>query len=177
MSNKAYMGVSLDGYIATASNGLDWLNEVPNPEKSDFGYAEFMDSVDAIVMGRNTYETVLSFGQWPYEKPVFVLSRTLEQVTPELEKQIEILEGHPKDIVRVLNEHGYQNLYIDGGSVVQDFLSEGMLDEITTTHVPILLGGGISLFGALSEPIRLAHEGTTVYKNGLVKSKYSIVCD
>ena len=91
MSNIVYIATSIDGYIAKKDGGLDWLNEVPNPDKSDFGFSNFMDSIDAIIMGRNTFEIVLSFGEWPYNKPVFVLSNTLKTVPDNLKNKAEIL--------------------------------------------------------------------------------------
>lgn len=177
MVYKAYMGVSVDGYIADSNNSLEWLNRISNPEESDFGFADFMDSIDAVLMGRNTYETVLSFGNWPYQKPVFVLSTTLTQIPQQLRGKVELLTGPPRQIVVMLHERGHEDIYVDGGKVVQCFLSERLLDELTLTRIPILLGGGVSLFGNLEVPIELNHEETTIFDNGLVKSRYTILHD
>ena len=93
MTNYVYIATSLDGHIATSEGGLDWLNEVPNPEQSDYGFADFMSGIDAIVMGRNTFETVRSFGVWPYERPVFVLSENLPEIPAELAGKAELVGG------------------------------------------------------------------------------------
>src|SRR5512139_253634 len=99
MTNYVYIATSLDGYIASSDGGLDWLHEVPNPEQSDYGYAEFMSGVDAIVMGRNTFETVLTFGSWPYSVPVFVLSNTLEKLPESVAGKAEIIRGDLRQLV------------------------------------------------------------------------------
>jgi dihydrofolate reductase len=88
-----YAAISLDGYLARKDGGIDWLMDIPNPEKSDFGFSEFMDSVDAIVMGKNTFNKVQSFGTWPQNKPVFVLSNRLRVVPPFLKGKVEIFYG------------------------------------------------------------------------------------
>ena len=80
MAVYVYVATSLDGFIAASDGSVDWLTEIPNPDGSDFGFGAFMRGVDALVMGRNTFETVLGFGSWPYDKPVFVLSETLTEV-------------------------------------------------------------------------------------------------
>ena len=80
MANYVYIATSLDGFIATVDGGIDWLNDVPNPDKSDYGYAEFMNGIAALVMGRRTFEKVLTFDAWPYDKPVFVLSNSLTEL-------------------------------------------------------------------------------------------------
>ncbi|MBT9317770.1 dihydrofolate reductase family protein [Leptothoe spongobia] len=173
MANYVYIATSLDGFIATADGGVDWLDEIPNPEQSDFGYAEFIGRVDAIVMGRNSFEKVLTFGSWPYEKLVFVLSNSLKHVPENLVDKVEIIGGdNLKTLVNHLDERGYHNLYIDGGRTIQSFLAEDMIDELIITRVPILLGDGISLFGRLTEKLPFRHQKTEILNNTLVKSSY-----
>ena len=107
MANYVYIATSLDGYIATADGGIDWLMEIPNPDGDDFGFAEFMERIDAIVMGRGTFEKVMEFGTWPYEVPVFVLSSSLVRLPPEFPgdpEMIEIIEGQPSAVVEELRE-------------------------------------------------------------------------
>ncbi|MDA0106794.1 dihydrofolate reductase family protein [Vibrio mediterranei] len=173
MANIVYIGTSLDGYIADKNNGLDWLHDMPNPEGSDFGFAEFMDRVDGLVMGRNTLEIVLSFGiEWPYSKPVFVLSNTLTKVPEGYEDKVFLVKGKLSDIVSDLNSKGYKNLYIDGGKTIQSFLAEDLIDEMIITTIPTLLGGGISLFGELDKPLKFKHVSAERYLDCIVKNRY-----
>ncbi|TNE44552.1 MAG: dihydrofolate reductase [Deltaproteobacteria bacterium] len=174
MKNVVYIATSLDGYIATKDGGIDWLHDVPNPDQSDFGFAAFIEGIDALVMGRNTYEKVLSFGEWPYEKRVFVLSRSLTEVPEHLVGKVEFLEGQPHEIVEGLHQRGFQNLYIDGGKVVQVFLEASLIDEIILTTLPIVLGDGIPLFGKMELSTKLQHLQTEVLNNALVKSHYRV---
>lgn len=172
MTNYVYIGTSLDGYIATSEGGIDWLNEVPNPEESDYGFAEFISLIDAIVMGRNTFETVVSFGFWPYERPVFVLSEHLTEIPAEMSDKAELISGEVPELVEQLRKRGYENLYVDGGITIQSFLAHDLIDEMIITRLPIVLGSGIPLFGELEEPLRFRHVSTEVYDNALVKSHY-----
>ncbi|MCG9626648.1 dihydrofolate reductase family protein [Vibrio mediterranei] len=173
MANIVYIGTSLDGYIADKNNGLDWLHDMPNPEGSDFGFAEFMDRVDGLVMGRNTLEIVLSFGvDWPYSKPVFVLSNTLTKVPEGYEDKVFLVNGKLSEIVSDLNSKGYKNLYIDGGKTIQSFLAEDLIDEMIITTIPTLLGGGISLFGELDKPLKFKHVSADRYLDCIVKNRY-----
>ncbi|MFC5080199.1 dihydrofolate reductase family protein [Vibrio thalassae] len=171
MANIVYIGTSLDGYIADKNNDLDWLHDVPNPEGSDFGFAEFMDSIDGLVMGRNTLEIVLGFGvEWPYSKPVFVLSNTLTEVPKGYEDRVFLVKGKLSDIVSELNSKGYNNLYIDGGKTIQSFLAEDLIDEMIITTIPTLLGGGVSLFGELDKPLKFKHVSAERYLDCIVKN-------
>lgn len=150
MSNFVYIATSIDGYIADRDNKLDWLQMVPNPEQNDLGFSDFIDRIDAIVMGKNTFETVLGFGcAWPYTKPVFVCSRTIKDVPEDLNGKVSIIQGHPGEISKSLNDKGYKNLYIDGGQTIQSFLEADLIDELILTTIPVLLGGGYPLFGKL----------------------------
>ncbi|MFW9769614.1 MAG: dihydrofolate reductase family protein [Candidatus Thorarchaeota archaeon] len=173
MTNYVYIATSLDGFIATNEGDLDWLNENPNPENNDYGFSEFMSDIDAIVMGRRTFEKVMTFEVWPYTKPVFVLSRSKINVPRNLEDKVESLTGTSKKIVEHLNELGYQNLYIDGGTTIQGFLEEDLIDEMIITRIPILLGDGIPLFGKLSQRLHFSHKKTESLNENLVKSYYT----
>lgn len=172
MTNYVYIATSLDGFIATTDGGLDWLDEIPNPEKSDFGYAEFMSGIDAIVMGRKTFEKVLTFDVWSYDKPVFVPSKSKISIPKELTEKVEIITGNPKELIDQLKVKGHQNLYIDGGITIQRFLEEDLIDEMILTKVPVLLGNGIPLFGNLTRRLYFSHEKTEVLNEMLVKSHY-----
>ncbi len=173
MANYVYIATSLDGFIATQDGGIDWLDEIPNPEQSDFGYGEFMTRIDAIVMGRNSFEKVLTFAVWPYDKPVFVLSSSLKHVPKDLVDKVEIIgNDNISTLIANLNQQGYYHLYIDGGRTIQSFLAEDLIDEMIITRVPILLGKGIPLFGNLTSALRFQHQTTEIFSNGLVKSSY-----
>lgn len=172
MTNSVYIATSLDGYIASKNGEVDWINDFPNPSESDYGYFDFISSIDAIVMGRKTFDFVADVIPWPYEKKVFVLSNTLLEVPPVLIDKVEIIRGDLKEIVKKLNKQGYKNLYIDGGKTIQSFLKKNMIDELTISTLPIVLGEGIPLFVSREGIIEFQHCSTVVFDGGLVKSHY-----
>jgi len=172
MANFVYIAVSLDGFIATEDGGVDSLNEITNPGQSDYGFAEFMSSLDALVMGRKTFEKVLTFGVWPYEKPVFVLSNTLRSAPPELAGKAEIINGELASIIEQLKARGHKNLYIDGGVTIQSFLKQDLIDEMIITRVSILLGSGIPLFGHLQAAKKFSLLKTEKLGESLVTCHY-----
>ena len=172
MTNYVYVATSLDGYIATPEGGLDWLYAIPNPDNDDYGYAQFMEGVDAIVMGRKTFEKVVTFEPWPYDKPVFILSNTLKKLPEAVEDKAKQVSGDLKALIQQLSDKGYSNLYIDGGSVIRSFLLEDLIDEMTITTVPVLLGSGIPLFMQLSDTLMFEHQTTEVLSSALVKTRY-----
>jgi dihydrofolate reductase len=136
--------MSIDGFIATEDDGLDWLEGYDNPTGSDYGYAEFMERIDAIVMGRRTYEKVLAFPDWPYDRPVYVMSRTLPP--GERPHSVSVVAGGPDAVVTAAHQGGHLRLYVDGGRTIQSFLAQDLIDEMIITTVPVVLGGGIPLF-------------------------------
>lgn len=172
MPNYVYIATSLDGYIATSDDGLDWLYAVPNPDNDDYGYADFIKGIDALVMGRKTFEKVLTFDSWPYTKPVFVLSNSLNQLPEVVKNKAEKVSGVLRMLVKQLNAKGYRNLYVDGGSTIRSFLAEDLIDEMTITRVPVLLGSGIPLFTQLTDTLTFEHQKTEVLSSALVKSHY-----
>ena len=173
MKNIIYIATSLDGFIATLDGAIDWLMEIPNPDNSDFGFKDFMDSIDAIVMGRNTYEKVLSFDcEWPYSKKVFVLTNTLNSIDNSLFGKVEIINGSIPEIVNKLNKAGFQRLYIDGGMTIQSFLKEDLIDEMIITKVPVVLGDGIPLFKNNDHEGKFQLVLTEKFENGMVKNTY-----
>ena len=174
---SVYIATSLDGFIARKNGDLDWLPENEHDDSGeDYGYKAFMDSVDVLVMGRNTYEKVLTFGEWPYgDKKVVVLSNNLSKVPENLAEHVEIMSYSPKDLIRRLSERGAHHLYIDGGKTIQNFLNSGLINEITITKIPVLIGAGIPLFGELSNDIALQHIETKVFENGCVQSRYRVM--
>lgn len=173
MANIVYIATSLDGYIADENNGVDWLHEIDNPTNSDLGFSEHMACIDALVMGRNTFELVVSFGgDWPYNKPVFVLSDSLEQVPTELKDKVSLVRGDIKNIVDELNQVGYNDLYIDGGVTIQSFLQQDLIDEMVITTIPVLLGGGIPLFSCLANKLHFRCIKSELLLNSLVKNTF-----
>jgi dihydrofolate reductase len=168
---SVFIGTSVDGFIARANGGLDWL---PPGGGEEHGYEAFITSVDALVIGRKTYEAVLGFESWPYgEKPVFVLSRHPLAAAPP-GARVEHLVGRPAEIVAQLTARGVQHAYIDGGVTIQRFLRAGLIQRLIITRVPVLLGEGIPLFGPLESDIILEHVATRQYPSGLVQSEYVV---
>lgn len=152
MSCKVFIATSIDGYIADKHGGIDWLHEIENPNQIDMGYQEFMNSIDALVMGRKSFETVIGFGiPWPYEKPVYVLSRSELSIPEELKNKVFPIKGDPLSIKAQLEEQKLHQLYIDGGQTIQSFLREDLIEEMTLTTIPVLLGEGTPLFGELKK--------------------------
>lgn len=172
MANYVYIAASLDGFIATPEGGIEWLEDAPNPDGSDFGFSEFLSRVNAILMGRVTFDKVLTFDYWPYHLPVFVLSSTLKEVPPYLDGKVRIVSGPLVEVIAQLGVQGFKNLYIDGGRVIQSFLREDLIDELIVTRFPKLLGSGIPLFGELGGTLDFSHVETEVIENYLVKSRY-----
>ncbi|MBD3670141.1 MAG: dihydrofolate reductase [Gammaproteobacteria bacterium] len=180
MKTSVYIATSLDGYIARVDGSLDWLpgsdgQSDTGMEGEDFGYTKFFDDVDVMVMGRNTYQLVRSFGEWPYgEKSVFVLSGSLTDLSVAPGAQVQLKNCTVRELHQELSAAGYRHAYIDGGQTIQGFLGAGLIDDITITRVPILIGSGIPLFGPLSADVRLEHVRTQSYANGFVQSHYHV---
>ena len=168
---SVFVGTSLDGFIARANGAFDFL---PPGGGEPHGYDEFMATVDALVIGRKTYETVLAFAAWPYgEKPVFVLST--RALTPAPAGAItERMSGPPPQILTQLATRGIRHVYVDGGITIQAFLRSGLIQRLIVTRVPVLIGTGIPLFGAVTRDIRLTHIATRQYASGLVQSEYQV---
>ena len=172
--NIVFVAKSLDGFIAGKKNELDWLEMVPNPKHNDLGFDDLMNEIDAIVMGKTTFETVLGFGgEWPYEKHLFVLSTSLKSIPEKLQEKVTLLKGSVQEILKSIHAKGFYNLYIDGGKTVQNFLKEDVIDSLRITTIPVLLGEGIPLFDALPKLVEFTHVKTEVFLDQLVQSHYS----
>jgi dihydrofolate reductase len=168
---SVFIATSLDGFIARPNGELDWL---PPGGGEEHGYEAFMASVDALVIGRTTFETVLTFDTWPYgEKPVFVLSSSSLAPAP-LGAVVARMSGDPADIVSQLAARGVRHVYVDGGITIQRFLQAGLIQRLIITRIPVLLGAGIPLFGPTQGDILLEHVGTRQYASGLVQSEYAV---
>ncbi|APD07554.1 uncharacterized protein UJ101_02051 [Flavobacteriaceae bacterium UJ101] len=171
--NIVFIAKSLDGFIAGINGELEWLHSIPNPENKDMGFVNLMNEIDAIVMGRTTFETVCNFGgEWPYRKPVFVLSHSLKEVPEKLKEKAIILSGDIKEVLNHIHQKGFHKLYIDGGKTVQNFLKEDLIDELRISTIPILLGDGIPLFNKIPNSLKFNHIKTEVFLNQIVQSHY-----
>ena len=161
VKTSVFVAASLDGFIARRDGGLDWLGDSGAEDAEDYGYREFIDSIDALIMGRNTFEKSLSFGAWPYQdKRVVVLTRRALDIPAALTKAVAASAEAPRELVTRLSAQGASHLYVDGGITIQRFLAAGLIDEITITRIPVLLGAGIPLFGPTGGDIPLRHLAT-----------------
>lgn len=166
-----YIACSQDGYIARPDGSLDWLTGLPVPEGEDFGYAAFMAGIDALLMGRATYDAVLGFGAWPYDKPVRVLTRDPSRVRPApAGAEVRAVTGPLPGVLAGLADEGFGRVYIDGGQTLSALLRAGLLDRLTLTRVPVLLGAGLPLFAQTGPEMRLAVLATRVWPNGFVQT-------
>lgn len=172
MKISVYIATSLDGYIARKNGDLDWLENF-NTDGEDYGYNAFVETVDVLVMGRKSYDKVLTFGDWPYgEQRVIILSNSLKEVPKEIAETVSIMAGSPKEIAFRLTEEGVEHVYLDGGETIQRFLKAGLVDEMIITTIPMLIGAGISLFGEIEQDILFEHVKTKSYPTGLVQNWY-----
>lgn len=171
--NSVFIATSIDGYIADRNGGLDWLNSIPNPDNDDMGYVEFTNRIDALVMGRTTFETVIGFDvPWPYSKPVFVLSNKLKEIPESHKGKAFLVSGTLTEILKHIHEKGYERLYIDGGTTIRNFLKADLIDEMILTTIPILLGGGSSLFGEMPVELKFELVGSKTYLNQISQCRY-----
>jgi dihydrofolate reductase len=169
---SVFVGASLDGFIARPNGDLDWL---PAGGGEPHGYNEFVASVDAIVLGRKSFEKVLTFEAWPYgDKRVVVLSSRPLDLSAASGGLVEQMAGPPAEIVSQLAASGAHHLYLDGGITIQRFLRAGLIQRLIITRVPVLIGEGVPLFGALPQDLRLRHVATRHYPSGLVQSEYHV---
>lgn len=172
MTISVFVGTSLDGFIARPNGEFDFL---PVDGGEPHGYDEFFASVDALVIGRKTFETVLAFATWPYGgKRVVVLSSHPLDFSSIAGAVLEQMSGSPAEIVAKLAATGAQNLYVDGGLTIQEFVRAGLVDRFIITRVPVLIGEGISLFGPVPHDIKLRHVATRQFESGLVQSEYEV---
>jgi dihydrofolate reductase len=173
MKASVFVGTSVDGFIARRNGDFDFL---PEGGGEPHGYDEFMASVDVLVIGRHTFEKVLSFEAWPYgDKRVVVLSSRAIGIKQIAGATIEHMSGPPAEITDRLVASGASHAYIDGGITVQRFLRAGLIQRLVVTRVPVLIGEGIPLFGSLPRDVHLNHLSTRTYAGGLVKSEYEVL--
>lgn len=174
---SVFIATSLDGYIARQDGALDWLDaaNATVPEGEDCGYSEFMKTVDVLVMGRKTYEKVLSFSMWPYgDTSVIVLSSNKIEIPNDVVQSVSCSSEPPKELCERLASEEAKRIYVDGGITIQRFLAEGLISDITITVIPIVLGSGKPLFGIVEKDIPLKHISTKTYDFGFVQSTYKV---
>jgi dihydrofolate reductase len=177
---SVYIAASVDGFIARPDGDIEWLHksEYASPDTLNLSYDEFIATVDSLIMGRKSFEKVLSFSVWPYENvPVVVLSNQKVDIPERLRGKVKVDGGDPIDIVSRLETAGNKHLYIDGGATIQRFIQSGLITDITITQIPVLLGDGIPLFGSINLEIPLKHIETASSSNGFVQSRYQVLND
>jgi dihydrofolate reductase len=171
-----YAGLSVDGFIARADGAIDWLT-VPEFAGASVGidFGAFMASIDALVMGRRTFDTVRDMRPWPYgDAPVVVLSHRELELSPGQGGVVELEAGDPAEVVARQAAKGRLRLYVDGGATVAAFLAADLIDELVLTTVPVLIGDGIRLFGALPGDRRLELVDVAHGPPGFVQTRYRV---
>jgi dihydrofolate reductase len=177
MKCSVFIATSVDGFIAGVDGDIEWLHRPEFDDAMSLGltYSNFISTVDAIVMGRNTFEKALTFDQWYYKgTEVIVLTSRQLEIPSELEGKVREMNGSPVEIVSKLASEGKKHLYIDGGVTIQRFLEAGLIDELTITEIPILLGSGIPLFGNVSKTHLLKLIEVNTSEKGVVQKRYKI---
>lgn len=182
MKCSVFIATSADGYIATPDGGVDWLHTAGNAETDmgsnpDMGFGNFIDSVDCMVMGRKCMEMISSMSlspeQWPYRDiHIVVLSKSIKEPPTNLSGKVEMYSGDIPDLVETLEGKGFKHAYIDGGSTITSFLNLGLINEMTITKAPVLLGEGIPLFGRIGERIKLERSEARAFPNDFIQVKY-----
>lgn len=171
-----FIAASIDGFIARPDDDIAWLT-LDGAAGEDHGFEEFYGTMDGIIMGRRTWEKVCTFGDWPFAKPVIVLSRERNdrELPPDQEGRVRFLDSSPSEALAQAESEGWKRAYVDGGLLIQAFLAEGLIEDLILTRIPILIGQGRPLFGDLAQDIRLKHIMTRAYPSGLVQSKYAVL--
>lgn len=175
ITGHVFIATSLDGFIAREDGDIDWLLSRDDPDE-DHGYRDFIRDIDGLVMGRGSFEAIARMGEWPYDRPVLVLSRTLASgpVPAHLNGSVRFADLAPAAAMQMLAAEGWRRVYVDGGRIVQSFLREGLIADMVITQVPVILGAGRPLFGPTGGDIALTHVRTTAFPSGLVQSHYRV---
>lgn len=184
MKCSVFIATSADGYIATVDGGVDWLetagrSDVDLDEQSDMGFNSFIASVDCMIMGRGCMEKLASFNltpeQWPYGNiRIIALSNSLKKVPDNLKGRVELYSGDISTLIAELERAEFKHAYIDGGYTITSFLNERLINEITITQAPVLLGNGKPLFGVTRYQIKLKNAQATSFANDFVQLKYEV---
>lgn len=173
-SAEVFIATSLDGFIARPDGDILWLTSRPVPEGEDFGYAAFLDGIGAMVMGRESFEKVLTFPEWPYKTPVVVLSRTPDRVAVPgaLKDQVQVTSKPPREVLEEMAAAGVSRIYLDGGQTIRSFLAEGLVRRVIVTLIPVLLGQGRPLWGHGAGDVNLTLVASRSWENGFVQVEY-----
>lgn len=174
-TGHSFMATSLDGFVARPDHRLDWLTKQPTAPE-DHGYDAFVAGMDGIVMGSGSFRTVLGFAEWPYAKPVVVLSHSLTpaDIPPHLTDRVRLSTLSPAALMAELATQGWTRVYVDGGSLIHSFLRAGLVQDMTLTVIPILIGQGLRMFGPLTQDIDLTLDRATPFPSGLVQLRYFV---
>jgi dihydrofolate reductase len=175
-TGHVFMATSLDGFVARKDHSLDWLMK-QNTDGEDHGFDDFMASVDGLIMGSGSFKTVLAFESWPYQKPVIVMSHSLVEndIPAELESKVRLTQLSPQELILSLVKEGWKRAYVDGGKLVQSFIRAGLVQDMTITSVPVLIGEGVRLFGSIDDDIDLELIGSKSFNSGLVQNHYRLI--
>ena len=184
MKCSAFIATSADGYIATQDGDVDWLESAGNSQVdmgqySDMGFNDYIASVDCMIIGRKSMEKISSFNltpdQWPYgDTRIIVLSKTIKEAPNNLTGKVEIYSGDIPALIMQLESEGFSHAYIDGGTAITSFINLQLINEMTITQAPILLGEGTPLFGKFFKQINLSHAHATAYPNDFIQIKYRV---
>lgn len=187
MKCSVFIGCSFDGFIAREDGAIDWMDtagkpDVEIPDNPDLGFSEFISNIDCLVMGSNTLKKLSSFNlsadQWPYgDTRIIALSKSLQEVPENLCGNAEIFSGDIPELIQSLENEGYKHAYVDGGRVIQSFLKLKLMNEMTITLLPILIGKGISLFADLPEDIHLELMHAQTFPNDFIQTTFRVKYD
>lgn len=173
IKNSVFIATSLDGYIADKNGGIAWLDTIPEINTIDTGYAAFTSEIDALVMGKNSFDTVCGFDiDWPYKKPVFVVSNTMIEISDKFKDHAQLVKGTIAEILETIHSQGYHRLYIDGGMLIQSFLREDLIDEMIITTIPVLLGKGVPLFGDIEDQLVFECKESKLFLDAIAQNHY-----
>ncbi|QFU23187.1 dihydrofolate reductase family protein [Shewanella eurypsychrophilus] len=184
MKCSVFIATSVDGFIAKNDGNVDWLHTAGNleadmGEHADMGMTEYMASVDCMIIGRKCMEMISSMNltaeQWPYgDTRIIVLSNTLKYAPDNIKDKVELYSGDLNTLISRLETEGHRHAYIDGGTTIQAFINLQLINEMTITRAPVLLGEGIALFGKTFKDIKLEQAQAIAYPNGFVQEKYRV---
>jgi len=184
MKCSVYIATSADGYIATPEGGVDWLHtagklDADMSASPDMGFNGFIASVDCMIMGRKCMEVISSFDltpeQWPYgDTKIYVLSRSIEVPPENLRGKVEMYSGDIPKLISQLEINGFKHAYIDGGATITSFINLQLINEMTISKAPVILGQGIPLFGKVDKSIKLVNSKSVSFPNDFVQIRYTV---
>jgi len=184
MKCSVFIATSVDGFIAKEDGSVDWLHTAGNSEvdmgdQADMGMNEYMSTIDCMIMGRKCMDMISSMNltpeQWPYgDTKIIALSNTVKEVPANLKGKVEMYSGDLQALISKLENEGFKHAYIDGGTTIQAFINLKLIDQITITKAPILLGEGKPLFGKTFKDIKLEKAWTIAFPNDFVQVKYKV---